>query len=217
MKNIIFIAAPAAGKGTVSQSLVEKYGYVQISTGDLFRAKVALGDEEGLKLKAIMESGALIDDETTLALLKERISKDDCKKGFILDGFPRTVNQAVEYDKIIDELGIDLGLVIYIDVPKDLAMQRIIGRRTCKACKKIYNIYNPEMTPVVEGICDDCGEAIIHRQDDNEETFSIRFQTFLDNAKPLVEYYKEKKVFYTVNGEGGSAAVIKQAEELLDK
>lgn len=191
MRSVIFIAPPAAGKGTQSKLLKEEYGYIHISTGDLLREEINNNTEIGIKAKDIMNAGGLVDDETIISLVKVKLENLNGKP-FILDGFPRTLNQAKELDKMFNELNIDDYKVVYLTVPVELALQRALGRITCTKCGTSYNIYSEKLKPMVDGICDKCQTALVKRTDDNEESFKNRFETFTVSSKPIVEFYEEK-------------------------
>ena len=194
MKNLILIAPPAAGKGTLSEALVNGYNYTHISTGDLLREKQNDGTELGNEIKELMQSGSLVSDDIVTALLKEKLST--IEGPFILDGYPRNLKQADILADLLKELDLTIGQVIYINVSKEVAMERALGRISCPQCNKIYNKYNPEMQPSVEGICDICGEKLIGRSDDNEESFKVRFDTYVSNTKPLLDYYEKQNLLY---------------------
>ena len=198
MKNIIFIAPPAAGKGTMSEILMEKYGYKHISTGDILREMAKSEDEMGKELANMLASGTLVPDEIVYEALKRRLLMKDLDNGFILDGFPRNLAQAVEYDKILLELQKDLGVVIYLDTPKDILERRIVGRRICSKCGATYNVLTGVNAPKNENVCDRCGEKLYQRADDNAESFKVRYETFLDKTYPLLEYYEKKGVLKKV-------------------
>lgn len=198
MKSIIFIAPPAAGKGTMSHMLVDEYHIPHISTGDLLRDEVKGDTEFARVLKAKMESGLLISDDIILNLLEKRISKADCENGYILDGFPRTIKQAVAYEEILENLKKPLGKVIYLGVKKETAKKRIVGRVSCPSCKAVYNELIEESKPKIKGICDKCKSSLVKRSDDNEETFDVRFNTYLANTEPLIRYYDDKNVLYRI-------------------
>lgn len=187
MKNIIFIAPPAAGKGTQSELLIKEYNYNHISTGELLREKTLDNSELGSKIKSLLENGQLVDDEIVSTILKDKLSK--INGPFILDGYPRNIKQANVLDKILNELGKTVDVVIYLSVDKEIAMKRALGRMTCPKCNKIYNKYNPVMMPKNENMCDMCGVELISRSDDDEETFIKRFETYTENTKPLLDYY----------------------------
>lgn len=193
MKNVIFIAPPAAGKGALSDYLMNKYGYTHISTGELFREKIKQSTEEGKKLEQILKSGNLVDDETTFQLLKERMLKIKKDENFILDGIPRTFQQAKLLDIVLQDLGFSDYVVIYVQVEEEILKKRMLGRRICNNCKKTYNIYFEKFKPNQENICDICKENLINRTDDNEVSFQKRYQIFLQNNKDILDYYDNKK------------------------
>ena len=198
MKNIIFIAPPAAGKGTMSEILIEKYGYKHISTGDILRQMAKSDDAMGKSLKEILASGNLVSDDFVYEAVRRRLLKGDLDNGYILDGFPRNIEQAIEYDKIQEETNNQLGVVIYLDTPKDILEKRITGRRLCKACGATYNVLTGVNAPKVENLCDKCGSSLYQRDDDNIESFNIRYETFLEKTYPLLDYYAKKNVLYRV-------------------
>ena len=217
MKNIIFLAPPNGGKGTLSEMLVEKYGYGHISTGDLLRDEVNAGTELGKEADELMKAGKFVPDELIIKLIEKRIVKPDCDNGYILDGFPRTRVQAEKYDELLEKLGKDLGIVIYIDITKEMALQRSITRITCPKCKRIYNKVSKEMRPKVEWICDDCGEELVQRADDNEETFVKRFDEYIEKTMPLYDYYKEKGVLKTIHAHESKFDTFDEAVNVLEK
>jgi len=213
--NIIFVAPPAAGKGTQSNLLVEKYGLAHISTGDLLRDEVASGSELGLSLKEKMSSGELISDDIVLNLLKNRLLQDDVKQGFILDGYPRNLNQANTLDNMLEELNMKIDHVLYLNMDKELAMHRALGRLSCPNCGAGYNKYEEVMKPKVDGKCDKCSSDLISRSDDNEETFNTRFDTYLDNTQPLLDYYKEKNLLNVIDNSGTPTETFNRIEEVI--
>ena len=212
--NIILIAPPAGGKGTQSELICSKYNIAHISTGDLLRKEVANGNTE---LKSIMDAGMLVKDEIIFDLIRKYISSPECANGYLLDGFPRNVSQAIEYDKILEELGKDIGYVIELDIDKDLAAKRISGRRSCPKCGATYNIYFDGMKPNKEGICNNCGESLTQRDDDNEETYITRYNTYLEKTSPLIDYYKNKGVLYTVDANGTVEKTFENIEDILKR
>ena len=216
MKNIIFLAPPAAGKGTLSEMLVEKYGYGHISTGDLLREEIKNGTEIGKQAESLMKEGKFVSDDVIVELISKRIEKDDCKDGYILDGFPRTKVQAEKYDELLNSLNKDLGVVIYIDIDKDMAMKRACSRITCSKCGKIYNKYSNEMRPKQEGICDDCGAPLTQRADDSEETFIKRFDEYMNKTMPLFDYYKEKGVLRKISAHESKFDTFDEAVKVLE-
>ena len=198
MKNIIFIAPPAAGKGTMSELLIEKYGYIHISTGDILRGIANSGTELGNKIAGLLESGKLISDDIVYSAVRERLSMKDLDNGYILDGFPRNLSQAAEYDKILKEVKRDLGVVIYLDTPKEILEKRITGRRLCENCGATYNVLTGVNAPKVEGKCDRCGGKLYQRSDDNSESFAVRYNEFIEKTYPLVEYYKKNNALVSI-------------------
>ena len=215
MKNIIFIAPPAAGKGTQSDLLKRNYGYVHISTGDLLRNEVASGSELGQELADIMQSGALVSDDIVTRLLNNRLMKSDCKNGFILDGYPRNINQAKKLNNLLDDLNIKIEAAIYLDMDEEIAMHRALGRVTCPNCGRGYNKYEEVLKPKKMGICDDCGTELVSRSDDNEETFKERFNTYIENTKPLLDYYRESGILYVVDNSGTPEETFNKIESVI--
>jgi adenylate kinase len=211
--NLVVMGSPGAGKGTQAERIVEKYGIPHISTGDMFRAAIKEGTALGVKAKSFMDAGNLVPDEVTIGIVEERLGKDDCKKGFLLDGFPRTVAQAEALEDILNGLSRPIDYVINIDVPKDKLMARLTGRRICKSCGATYHlVFNP---PANEGICDKCGGELYQRDDDNEETVGRRLEVYLDQTKPLLNFYEEKKYLKNINGDQDIDKVFEDLEELL--
>lgn len=195
---LILMGPPGAGKGTQAAELIKKYGIPQISTGDMFRAAVKEGTELGKKAEACMKSGALVPDEVTIGIVKERLSKADCEKGFILDGFPRTVEQADALEKILSELGKKLDAVLNIHVPAEDLIERAVGRRICKGCGATYHIkFN---APKTEGKCDNCGGELYQRADDNADTMKNRLSVYEASTRPLIDYYKKAGVYSEIDG-----------------
>ena len=192
MNNIIFVAAPAAGKGTISAKVCTEYNIPHISTGDLLRNEIAASSKIGTEIKSAMARGEFVSDEVITKLLKKRLEAKDCKKGFILDGYPRNISQAKTYDNILKELNYDEGLVVFLDIDRELAMKRALSRVVCSKCGLSYNLINKEYAPLKEGICDNCGSSLKTRSDDNEESFINRFDTFMKETYPLLEYYEKK-------------------------
>jgi len=212
---LVFLGAPGAGKGTQAKKLVEKYGIPQISTGDLLRAAVAEGTALGKEAKSYMDRGELVPDKVVLGMVKERISQDDCKKGFILDGFPRNVAQAEALDKMLAEMNIPLDLALNVDVPFDDLMKRLTGRRTCKVCGQMYNIYYSP--PKVEGKCDKCGGELFQRDDDKEETIKKRLDVYRAQTEPLIDYYSKKGILKNVSGTGSIDEIFNNICAILEK
>ncbi len=214
MKSIIFIAPPAAGKGTQAVMLSSKYNMPHISTGDILRS--AQDDtERGKYIAEEMAKGHFVSDEIILELLKERLLQSDCNNGYILDGFPRNIEQAKHYEEILANLNKDLGYVIVLDIDKEVAKNRIVGRVTCPNCGSVFNEISEEAKPHISGICDKCGTKLVKRADDNAETFENRFDTYLEKTKPLIDYYKEKNILYHVDTSFGKDNTFKQIEDIM--
>lgn len=207
---LLLMGPPGAGKGTQAEVLTEKFNIPHISTGDMFRAAVKEGTELGKKAKECMDKGQLVPDEVTIGIVKERLSKDDCKKGFLLDGFPRTVEQADALTKILEELKLPNIRVLNINVPKEELVERAVGRRICKACGKTYHLkFNP---PKKENVCDACGKELYQRADDTAETMNERIGVYEASTKPLIEYYKKMGVYEEVDGK---LSIEKVSEALI--
>jgi len=212
---LVFLGAPGAGKGTQAKRLVEKYGIPQISTGDLLRAAVAAGTALGKEAKSYMDRGELVPDSVVLGMVKERLSQDDCKKGFILDGFPRNVAQAESLDKMLAEMNMPLDIALNLDVPFDDLMKRLTGRRTCKSCGQMYNVYYSPSK--VEGKCDKCGGELFQRDDDKEETIKKRLDVYRAQTEPLIDYYSKKGILKSVSGTGSIDEIFNSICAILEK
>jgi len=213
MLNIVLLGPPGAGKGTQAELIVEKYGIPQISTGDIFRANIKNGTELGKKAKEYMDKGELVPDELVVDLVKDRLEQDDCKNGFMLDGFPRTVFQAEELDKIMVAKDLKISYVLNIDVAAEKLIDRIAGRRVCKACGATFNI-NTKPT-AKEGICDACGGEVYQRADDNRETVENRINVYFSQTAPLIEYYEKSGVIANVNGDQAMDKVFSDITKVL--
>lgn len=211
MKNIIFIAPPAAGKGTQSELLISKYGYEHISTGDLLRNEIKSGSDLGKELDSMMKSGSLISDEIVNKLLINALS--NITKPFILDGYPRTISQALKLDEILASLNKNVDVVVYLDVEEELAMKRATGRLSCKSCNRIYHKYFSK--PKVEGICDDCGSSLISRADDTPDTFKVRYDTYMSNTKPLLDFYSNKNILVRVDANKEAKETFSEIEKVI--
>ena len=194
MKNIVFVAPPAAGKGTQSDLLVKKYGYKHISTGDLLRGEVASGSVLGKEIETKMKNGELISDEIVNELLFKALDDD---RPFILDGYPRNSKQIEYLEEILNKVNKNIGVVIYLNVPESVAVNRACGRMICPNCNATF--HKTENKPKVDGICDNCASSLIVRGDDNEETFKVRFNTYIENAKPILDYYNAKGLLQIVD------------------
>ena len=194
---ILLMGPPGAGKGTQAEQLVDKYGILHISTGDMFRAAVKEGTKLGQEAKRYMDAGQLVPDSVTIGIVKEGLAKPQCRKGFILDGFPRTTAQADALDGILKELHIKLDRVININVPSKILINRITGRRICKNCGATYHI---EYNPAKGANCDKCGGELYQRADDCEETVTKRITVYEAQTEPLIEYYQDKGLYTEING-----------------
>ena len=215
MKSVILIAAPAAGKGTEAALLKEQYNMPHISTGDILREKAKEDSELGRDINNKISNGMFVSDELIIEILKERIMQEDCKNGYILDGFPRNVAQAQAYSLMLEELGKDLGVVIVLDIDKKLAASRIAGRISCPDCKEVYNTNNKDMKPKEDGICDKCGSQLVKRADDNEETYMDRYNTYIEKTSPLIDFYEKQGVVYHVDGNNGREETHEQVVKVL--
>jgi adenylate kinase len=197
---LVLLGAPGAGKGTQAKKLIEKYGMPQISTGDLLRAAVSAGTPLGKEAKSYMDKGELVPDSVVLGMVEERLKQDDCKKGYILDGFPRNTAQAEALDKMLASLNMSLTAALSVDVPLEDLMKRLTGRRTCKACGQMYNIYFK--APAKEGVCDKCSGELFQRDDDKEATIKKRLEVYTAQTEPLIGYYKSKGILKSISGTG---------------
>lgn len=215
MKSVILIAAPAAGKGTEAALLKEQYNMPHISTGDILREKAKEDSELGRDIDYKINNGIFVSDELIIEILKQRIMQDDCNNGYILDGFPRNVAQAEAYGSMLEELGKDIGVVVVLDIDKNLAASRIAGRISCPNCKEVFNTNNEGMQPKEEGICDKCGSKLVKRVDDNEETYMGRYNTYIEKTSPLIEYYEKQGIVYHVNANSGREETHRQVVEIL--
>src|SRR4030042_5831032 len=211
---LVVLGAPGAGKGTQAKKLTEKYKIPQISTGDILRKAVADGTPLGKEAKVIMDKGELVPDKIVLGLVEERVKQEDCKKGFILDGFPRNTVQAEALDKMLNDLRMPLDSALSVDVPKDDLMKRLTGRRTCKNCQQMYNIYYS--TPKKDGVCDKCGGELFQRDDDKEATIKKRLDVYDAQTAPLIHYYKERGILKTVQGIGSIDEIFKNVCTILE-
>jgi len=208
------LGAPGSGKGTQAKLLVEKYKLPQISTGDMLREAVAEGTTLGRQAKASMDVGQLVSDDIVLSIIKERVTRPDARKGFILDGFPRNLQQAEAMDQLLTALGRPLNLALLVAVDVDALIQRLVGRRTCLSCGQMYNVFYAP--PHIEGRCDACGGRLRHRGDDNEETIGNRLRVFETHTLPVIEYYKEQGMLRTVQGVGEISDIFKAVTKIME-
>ena len=210
---IVFMGPPGAGKGTQAEKIVDTYQIPHISTGDMFRKAISEQTELGMEAKRFMDEGQLVPDHVTIGIVKERLSQDDCIKGFLLDGFPRTVEQASALDEIMTSLNSKIDYVINIDVDLDILKERLTGRRICRACGATYHkLFNPT---AVEGICDKCGGELYQRKDDNEETVANRLNVYVNQTKPLLDYYAKTGILVNINGQQAIETVFSDIESVL--
>jgi len=216
MRNIILIAPPAAGKGTQAKILSAKYNIPHISTGDLLR-DVDINTELGKKIHEIMNTGALVSDEVVLELLLNRIKEEDCKNGYILDGFPRNINQAEKYLEILNENNLPLGDVIYLELPKETARKRIVGRLSCKTCGSVYNDQFEDSKPLKFGTCDNCGSSLRKREDDTDDIFNQRFDAYMRETYPLVNFFERKGLLFRVGSGVSKERTLDEIEKIINR
>ena len=210
---LVLLGPPGAGKGTQAANIVERFAIPHISTGDIFRKNVKEGTELGKKAKDYMDKGALVPDEVVVAIVEDRIKEKDCFTGFLLDGFPRTVNQAEQLDSVLTKMDVAIDKVININVRKETLIQRAVGRRVCRSCGATYHvIFKPTKK---EGICDLCEGEVYQREDDTEKTVSKRIEVYFNETQPLIEYYSKKQNLITINGEQDINKVYKDITAAL--
>jgi adenylate kinase len=211
---IIMLGAPGAGKGTQAKMIAEKFGIPHISTGDIFRANIKNGTELGKKAKEYMDKGQLVPDELTVEILLDRVASDDCKNGYVLDGFPRTIPQADVLDKELTKLGDKVDFAINVDVPDENIVRRMSGRRACLKCGATYHIEH--IPPKKEGICDTCGSELVQRDDDKPETVQNRLSVYHEQTQPLIDYYNNKNILKTVDGTRDMQVVFSDIVNILN-
>jgi adenylate kinase len=206
---------PGAGKGTQAEKINEKYNIPHISTGDMFRLAIKEGTELGRQAKAFMDEGNLVPDEVTIGIVEERLKKDDCKDGFLLDGFPRTIAQAEALQTLLEKMHSSIDHVLYVDVPEENLVERLTGRRICPTCGATYHtIYNP---PKQEGICDRDGAALMQREDDQPETVKNRLKVNIEQTKPLLDFYLDKGLLVKINGDQDIDHVFEDIRKAIGK
>ena len=211
--NLILLGPPGAGKGTQAGRIIEKYKIPQISTGDILRAAVREGTDLGKEAQKYMNDGKLVPDSVVIGIIRERLKEDDCKNGYLLDGFPRTLAQAEELDKILDSMNSNIDAVVSIEVPDEEIITRITGRRMCKDCGAVFHVkFSP---PKSEGVCDKCGGQLYQRDDDNEETVKSRLDAYKAQTEPLKKYYGNKGLIKEVNGSGDMEKIFSDIDAIL--
>jgi adenylate kinase len=214
-KNIILMGPPGAGKGTLAKQLVDRYSLVHISTGDMFREAIKEGTELGKLAQSFIDDGHFVPDDVTIKLVKERLSKDDCVNGFLLDGFPRTLPQAEALETISREISRPIDVVINLDCDESELIRRICGRRVCKTCGAPYHIET--LKPKVEGICDKCGAPLVQRADDNEEALKVRLGHYVESTQPLLEYYLAKGLLESFDSLGDKNRLLDEVSVFLEQ
>lgn len=212
--NLIFLGPPGAGKGTQARMIQEKYSIPQISTGDLMRSEISSGSSLGERVKSYIESGGLVPDELTLNILLNRINKDDCKNGYLLDGFPRTVGQAVALDKALAEKKSEISAVIALDVEDSELTSRLSDRRICKGCGDSYHLQFKK--PRFAGKCDQCGGELYQRRDDSEEVIKNRLKTYHEQTAPLIDFYSQKKKLSKIHGKNKIEMIFSEICDIID-
>lgn len=212
--NIFIMGAPGSGKGTFSSKIKEEYNLNHISTGDIFRANISQGTELGLQAKAYAEQGKLVPDEITNKMVKDYLATlSDKKNGYLLDGYPRTLDQAKAFEEMTDGTDLAVDVILAMDAPTDVLTRRITGRRTCKDCGEIYNIYSKPTK--VEGVCDRCGGELTQRKDDNEESLKVRLDEYSNNTEPVIDYYEKKNMVSHINADASMDEIWSSVKEAL--
>ncbi|HLR20672.1 MAG TPA: adenylate kinase [Tissierellaceae bacterium] len=212
---LILLGPPGVGKGTQASNIVKKYNIPHISTGDIFRENIKKGTELGITAKSYMDKGLLVPDELVVSIVKDRLDQEDCKDGFLLDGFPRTVEQAKALDEELSNIGIKLDKVVNIEADEDILIRRITGRRICKKCGATYHVEN--MPPKTEGVCDIDGGTLYQRDDDKVETVKTRIEVYKEQTQPLISYYKNKGLLADVNGTGSIEDIFETIVDVLEE
>lgn len=211
---IIMLGAPGAGKGTRAAMIAEHYGIPHISTGDIFRANIKNGTQLGIEAKGYVDQGLLVPDELTVKLLLDRVAKEDCKDGYVLDGYPRTIPQALVLEQEMEKLGDAVDYAIDVDVPDEVIVDRMAGRRACPKCGATYHVTH--VPPKEEGICDKCGSELVQRKDDAPETVKHRLEVYHEQTSPLIDFYGNKGILKRVNGTGAVKDALKEMIAILD-
>ncbi len=213
--NIIWIAPPAAGKGTYSSLLKEKYGFNHIGAGDALREQISLKTEIGKEVESIINKGEMVNDELMAKLIEAKLKSLDLTKPFMLDGYPRKMNQAQDYEQILKKLNLDVDKVIFINISKETGLKRILGRLNCPNCKRSYNKFLKDTMPKTEGICDDCKTPLISRVDDTKESYETRYNVYMTETKPVIEYYKNLGKLIEIDGSKSPEETLKVIENIL--
>ena len=213
MPRLILLGPPGSGKGTQSAKITEKYQIPSVATGDIFRENISNNTELGKKAKSYMDAGELVPDQLVVELVEDRLTHDDCKEGFLLDGFPRTAVQAEALDEILKKQGVSLDKVIYISVPAELLIKRIAGRRICEVCGKVHNV--DQFSNSYEIKCTSCGGTLYQRNDDNEETALNRIEVYDEQTKPLVQFYRDRNQLAKVHGDKDADQLFSEILEIL--
>jgi adenylate kinase len=211
---LVLLGAPGAGKGTQAKKLIEKHGIPQVSTGDILRQSVADGTPLGKEAKSYMDKGELVPDSVVLGLVEERLQQDDARKGYILDGFPRNTAQAEALDGMLEKLSMPITAAVSVDVPFEDLMKRLTGRRTCKTCGQMFNVYFSP--PAKEGVCDKCGGELYQRDDDREETIKKRLDVYQSQTAPLIDYYGKKGILKSIEGTGNIDEIFSKLVATLE-
>lgn len=212
--HLIIMGAPGAGKGTYAEGISKYYGIPHISTGEIFRDAISRETPMGILAKMYIDKGQLVPDDVANAIVEERIKQEDCQKGFLFDGFPRTLNQAIEFEKVLEKIGKQLDAAINIDVPEKMIIERIVHRRICTKCGKSFNVVT--LPPKQENICDDCGAELYQRDDDNYETIRKRLDVYYDLTMPLIDFYKSLNKLVNIDGVGKKEEVTKLIIDSLE-
>lgn len=210
---LILLGAPGSGKGTMAAVLKNEYKITHISTGDIFRANIKEQTPLGIEAKKYIDAGKLVPDEVTISMVEDRLSQDDCKNGYLLDGFPRTIAQAEKLDEMLAKSSSKIDAVIKVDVPAEVIMERVVNRRVCTSCGESYNVVSRPTK--VEGVCDVCGKEVIQRDDDKPETVKQRLVTYEENTKPLIDFYENKGIVITADNSKSPDLAFAQASEAL--
>ena len=217
MRNIILIAPPAAGKGTQAKLIEKKYNIPHISTGDLLRNEIEKNNNLSLEIQNLIDNGQFVSDKIVLELLISRINLEDCSKGYILDGFPRNLKQAQMYDKYLEKNNQKKEIVILINISKELGQSRIGNRIICSKCGKVYNLNSEKLKPQNNEICDNCGNKLKRRKDDNNETYEIRYNKYVEDTEPIINYYQQKNILHIVDGNADVETIYHQIKDIINK